>query len=92
MKKIYVGNLSFTTTEDTIRELFAVHGTVEGFTLITNQVTGRPRGFGFIEMSSEDANAAIAALSGQELDGPTPRVSEARPRPHNGGSQTGQRR
>lgn len=90
MKKIYVGNLPFTTTEDKLRELFAVHGDIESINLITDQVTGRPRGFGFVEMSSEDAAEAIKALDGQELDGRNLRISEARPRRDNGGSQSRQ--
>lgn len=90
MKKIYVGNLAFTTTEDTVRELFATHGEIESIALITDQVTGRPRGFGFVEMSSEGADAAIQALNGQEVDGRSLRISEARPRNSNGGSQSRQ--
>jgi RNA recognition motif-containing protein len=77
MKRIYVGNLSFTTTADKVRELFAVHGDIESINLITDQVTGRPRGFAFVEMSSENAAAAIKALNGQELDGQNLRISVA---------------
>lgn len=90
MKKIYVGNLPFTTTEDKVRELFAAHGEIESIHLITDQVTGRPRGFGFIEMSSENAAAAIKALNGQEFDGRNLKISEAQPRRDHGGSQNRQ--
>ena len=85
MKKIYVGNLPFTTTEDKVRELFSPHGEIESIALITDQVTGRPRGFGFVEMSNEGADAAIKALDGQEVDGRNLRISEARPRNSGGG-------
>ena len=85
MKTLYVGNLALTATESKVREMFADHGDIESLTMVTDQVTGRPRGFAFIEMSSDGATAAIAALNGLELDGKTLRVSEARPRPvHNG--------
>jgi len=90
MKKIYVGNLAFDTTEEKVRELFAVHGDIESIALITDQVTGRPRGFGFIEMSDENAAAAIKAIDGQEVDGRNLRISEARPRNSGGGSQNRQ--
>lgn len=85
MQKIYVGNLAFTTTEDTVRELFAEHGEVESVALITDRETGRPRGFGFVEMSKENASAAIKALDGKEVDGRNLKINEARPRRDNGG-------
>ncbi len=79
-KKIYVGNISFSVTEDELREIFAQHGEVESVKIITDAVTGRPRGFGFIEMVSEEsAMNAIKALNGVELKGRTLNVSEARP-------------
>ena len=77
-KKLYVGNLPFTATEDEIRKLFAKHGTVLSVSLITDRDTGRPRGFGFVEM--EDATAALGALDGYEMDGRALRVNEAQER------------
>ena len=91
MKKIYVGNLPFSATEDEVRGLFATHGEIESVALITDRETGRPRGFGFVEMSPADADAAIAALDGKEMDGRNLRVNEAQPRRDNGGSQNRQR-
>ncbi len=80
MKRLYVGNLPFTATEDELRELFAKHGTVNEVKLITDRDTGRPRGFGFVEMDDEGAQAAIAALSGYEMGGRPLRVDEAQER------------
>ncbi len=80
MKKIYVGNLSFTSTEAEIKELFEQHGTVTSINLITDRDTGRPRGFGFIEMEDAEAAAAIKALDGQECGGRNLKVNEARDR------------
>ena len=91
MKKIYVGNLPFTATEDEVRGLFANHGDIGSVSLITDRETGRPRGFGFVEMSPEDADAAIKALDGQEMGGRNLRVNEAQPRRDNGGFQSRQR-
>lgn len=79
-KKIYIGNLPFSATEDEIRELFSKHGTVESINLVNDRETGRPRGFGFVEMDDEGATAAISALDGTELGGRNLRVNEARPR------------
>ncbi len=79
---IYVGNLSFQTTEAELRDAFAVHGTVESARLVTDKFTGQPRGFGFVEMPDEgQARAAIAALDGKELGGRALRVNEAQPKP-----------
>ena len=78
--KLYVGNLSFSATEDEIRALFAKHGTVRSVNLITDRDTGRPRGFGFVEMDDAEATAAISALNGMELGGRNLTVSEAKPR------------
>jgi RNA recognition motif-containing protein len=91
MKKIYVGNLPFSATEDEVKGLFATHGDIESVSLITDRETGRPRGFGFVEMSPADADAAIAALDGKEMGGRHLRVNEAQPRRDNGGSQNRQR-
>ena len=86
-KNIYVGNLSWGTTEDILRETFAQYGEVLSARIITDRDTGRSRGFGFVEMENEDeANAAIEALNGQEQDGRPLTVNEARPRaPRQGG-------
>jgi cold-inducible RNA-binding protein len=78
---IFVGNLAFTTTEQTLRDLFEPYGMVETVRIMTDRETGRSRGFGFVEMpDSTAARAAIAGLQGQELDGRTLTVNEARPR------------
>ncbi len=78
---IYVGNLSYQTTEEELKEAFAAFGEVASATVIKDKFTGRSRGFGFIEMTSnEEAQAAIAALNGSEMAGRTITVNEARPR------------
>jgi len=87
MTKLYVGNLPFTATEDTVRTLFAVHGTVEKISLINDRDTGRPRGFGFVEMSDSDASRAMQALNGQDMDGRALKINEAQERPRSGGSR-----
>lgn len=79
-KKIYVGNLPFSATEDEVRELFAQYGTVESVSLITDRDTGQPRGFGFVEMEESGANDAISALDQKEFGGRNLRVNEAKPR------------
>ena len=79
-KKIYVGNLPFSATEDEIRTLFAEHGEVDTVELLTDRETGRPRGFGFVQMDDEGAGKAIEALDGQEVGGRPLRVNEARER------------
>lgn len=78
-KKIYVGNLPFSATDDGVRQMFAEYGTVESVNLITDRETGRPRGFGFVEMS-DGADEAIEALHQTEMGGRTLNVNEARPR------------
>lgn len=79
-KKLYVGNLSYDTTEDGLRDFFAQAGTVEEVTIIINRATGRSKGFGFVEMSTEEeAQNAMSSLNGQELDGRNIVVEEARP-------------
>lgn len=80
MQRLYVGNLSYTSTEGEIRALFEQHGTVNRVDLINDRETGRPRGFGFVEMDSVGASAAIDALHGKDHDGRTLRVNEARRR------------
>ena len=90
--KIYVGNLSYSTTEDQLREAFAEHGEVEEATVVTDRDTGRARGFGFVTMpNSEGAKAAIQALNATELDGRTLKVNEAQPRSDAGGPRRQQR-
>jgi cold-inducible RNA-binding protein len=84
MTKIYVGNLPFSATDAEIRELFAQHGTVESVSIITDRDTGRPRGFGFVEMSSSDAQTAIAQMNGFNMGGRPLRVNEAQERPARG--------
>ena len=79
-KKIYVGNLSFNTTEEQIRDLFEQHGTVESVTLITDRETGRLRGFGFVEMDQAGAKAAIKALDNKEFNGRNLKVNPAFPK------------
>jgi RNA recognition motif-containing protein len=80
MTTIYVGSLPFSSTENAIRELFAQHGTVESVSVITDRDTGRPRGFGFVEMSQSDASRAVQNLNGRDLDGRVLRVNEAQAR------------
>ncbi len=78
-KKIYVGNLPFSASDAEIRAMFGEYGTVESVSLITDRDTGRPRGFGFVEMSS-GADEAIRALNAKDMDGRSLKVNEARPR------------
>lgn len=78
--KLYVGNLPFSATEDEIREMFGKHGGVHEVKLVTDRDTGRPRGFGFVEMGDDEGTAAIRALNGMELGGRNLTVNEARPR------------
>ena len=79
-KKLYVGGLSYNTTEATLRDTFAAIGTVETATIIMDKMTNRSKGFGFVEMATdEDAKKAIEAINGTELDGRTLTVNEARP-------------
>ncbi len=85
MTKIYVGNLPFSATESEIRDLFAQHGTVDSVALPTDRETGRPRGFGFVEMPQADAQKAMEALNGFNMGGRPLRVNEAQDRPRTGG-------
>jgi len=85
MTKLYVGNLPFTVTEDAVRTLFSAHGTVEKISLINDRDTGRPRGFGFIEMSNADASRAMQALNGKDFDGRALKINEAQDKPRSGG-------
>jgi RNA recognition motif-containing protein len=92
MTKLYVGNLPFSATDASVRELFSKHGTVEKVALITDRDTGRPRGFGFVEMSNADASRAMQALNGADLDGRALKVNEAQDRPRPAGGNRGPRR
>ncbi|MDL2229506.1 RNA-binding protein [Treponema sp. OttesenSCG-928-L16] len=81
-KKLYVGNLSYQTQEDSLRNLFSSYGNVESVKIITNRDTGYSKGFGFVEMSSDDeAHAAINGTNGSEFDGRTIKVNEALDKP-----------
>jgi len=92
MFNIYVGNLSFETSEASLQAAFEAHGEVLAAKIITDRETGRPRGFGFVEMASkEDGQKAIDALNETELDGRTLTVNEARPREPRGGGGGGGR-
>src|SRR5215475_2104734 len=89
-KKIYVGNLGYGVDKTTLEQMFAEHGTVESATVITDRDTGKSKGFGFVEMSSNaEAQAAIAALNGKEHDGRALTVNEAKPREERGGGGGG---
>jgi RNA recognition motif-containing protein len=83
--KLYVGNLPFSATEDSVRALFSPHGTVEKLSLITDRDTGRPRGFGFVEMSNADASRAMQALNEKDFEGRKLRINEAQERERSGG-------
>jgi RNA recognition motif-containing protein len=88
--KLYVGNLSFQTTEDNLRDLFAAHGTVTSAQIVMDRETGRSRGFGFVEMPDKaQADAAIAACHGQSFMGRDLTVNEAIPKPAGGGGRGG---
>lgn len=88
MKNIFVGNLSFGATEDTVRSLFASHGTVERVSIVTDRDTGQARGFGFVEMTDDaEGDRAIAALNGKDLDGRMINVNEAHAKPAGGGGR-----
>jgi cold-inducible RNA-binding protein len=89
-KKLYVGNLSFDTTDTDLQNLFEPHGTVQSAQVIMDRDAGRSKGFGFVEMDSEQqAQTAIQALNGQEVNGRALTVNEARPREERGGSRAG---
>jgi RNA recognition motif-containing protein len=84
--KLYVGNLSFQTTDDDLQDLFSQAGTVESASVVTDRDTGRSRGFGFVEMSSrEEGEAAIAQFNGTEIGGRSLTVNEAKPKERSGG-------
>jgi cold-inducible RNA-binding protein len=90
LKNIYVGNLSFGATEDSVRALFETHGTVGRVNIVTDRDTGQPRGFGFVEMANDgEGEKAIAAVNGTELDGRALSVNEARPKTERAGGGGG---
>ena len=88
MKKIYVGNLPFSATESQVKDLFGKHGNVQSVALINDRETGRPRGFGFVEIEDSGLAAALKALDGYEMDGRALKVNEAQDKPRNGGSSS----
>ncbi|MCI0491578.1 MAG: RNA-binding protein [Planctomycetes bacterium] len=91
--KLYVGNLSFSTTEEALQAEFGAHGQVEEVALITDRETGRPRGFAFVTMNNDDeARTAIEQLNGVEVDGRAITVNEARPKSNGGGPRGGGKR
>jgi RNA recognition motif-containing protein len=87
MTKLYVGNLPFSANEDTVRALFAQHGTVETVALISDRDTGKPRGFGFVQMPQAEATKAMEALNGADFGGRPLKINEAQDRggPNGGG-------
>ena len=90
--KLYVGNLTFQTTDDQLAQLFAAHGTVTSASVVTDRETGRSRGFGFVEMATpEQAQAAIKALDGTMVEGRNLTVNLAKPREGGGGGRGGGR-
>lgn len=92
-KRLYVGNLSYSTTEAGLRAAFEQSGTVVDVRIITDRETGQPRGFAFVEMSSPaEAEAAMSAMNGQQLDGRTLRVAEAQEKPRTGAGGGGRGR
>jgi len=90
VKKIFVGNFSFSTTESELRQLFEPYGTVESVTVVTDRDTGRSRGFGFVEMPNNgEAESAITALNGHDVGGRALTVNEARPKTERSGGPRG---
>ena len=87
--KLYVGNMSFNTTETSLEALFSNHGEVQEVAIITDRDTGRPRGFGFVTMDDNGGRAAIDALNGSEFEGRSLTVNEAKPRENRAGGGGG---
>ena len=92
MTKLYVGNLPFTATEDSVRALFAQHGAVESLSLVTDRETGSPRGFGFVEMANADATRAMQALNGADFNGRPLRINEAQSKDRSNGNDRARQR
>jgi len=89
-KRLYVGNLPYSVSSSDLQQMFTQHGTVESAEVISDRMTGRSKGFGFVEMSSDDeAEAAVTALNGQDHDGRPLTVNEAKPRVERGGGGRG---
>ena len=89
-RKLYVGNLPYSATEDSLREAFSASGTVDSVTVITDRDTGQSKGFGFVEMASDsEAQRAMQALNGTTLDGRQIKVNEAKPKGSGGGGRDG---
>ena len=84
MKKLYVGNLPFSASDDDVSQLFGQHGTVHSVALINDRETGRPRGFGFVEVDDDAMQNMISSLDGYEMDGRALRVNEAQDKPRGG--------
>ncbi len=89
MKKIYVGNLPWATTDDDLRELFGTYGAVQSSAVVTDRETGRSRGFGFVEMDDGDADKAISELDGRDYGGRALRVNQAQDKRRGGGGGGG---
>jgi RNA recognition motif-containing protein len=90
MKNIFVGNLSFTATEDGVRSMFEAYGTVDRVSIVTDRDTGQPKGFGFVEMTNDaEAEKAITELNGTELNGRALTINEARPKTERSGGGGG---
>ncbi len=88
--RLYVGNLSFSATDQTLRDAFAAHGDVTDVHVVIDRMTGQSRGFGFVTMGSQnEANAAMEAMNGVDLDGRSLKVNEAEERPGGGGGRGG---
>ena len=87
--KLYVGNLAFQTTTEDLQELFSQAGQVESASIVTDRDTGRSRGFGFVEMSSADAQKAMQSLNGRDFGGRPLKVNEAQDKPRGGGGGGG---
>lgn len=89
-KKLYIGNLAFSVTQDSLKEAFASFGDIEEVTLVTDRETGRSRGFGFVTFANDaDADKAMAEMNGKEIEGRAIKVSEARPPGEGGGGRRG---
>jgi cold-inducible RNA-binding protein len=90
LKNIFVGNLSFGASEESVRALFEPHGRVDRVNIVTDRDSGQPRGFGFVEMANDaEGDKAIAAVNGRDLDGRTLNVNEARPKAERSGGGGG---
>jgi RNA recognition motif-containing protein len=90
MKNIFVGNLSFQTTEQDVRTLFEAHGSVDRVNIVTDRDSGQPRGFGFVEMTNNaEGDRAISSINGRDVDGRSLNVSEAKPKSEGGGRSFG---